>query len=196
MTKLQFEYTYHSGAKLETNAFNKFVVGVRVKNKNLHKTKVQMHTIMDKSSFVHLHLHTEYSLLDGCARIGKVVKVAKQMGMPAIAMTDHGNMYGAITFFDTCRKVGIRPIIGCEMYIAEDLWNKNGKQKLEHLILLAKDEEGYLNLSKLNSIAFRDGFYYKPRIDYKTLKEHSKGLICTSACIAGTIPQYILKDQF
>ncbi|MBQ8468307.1 MAG: DNA polymerase III subunit alpha [Clostridia bacterium] len=195
MTKLQFEYKQHGGKKFETNAFGKFVNCLRVKNSGLHKTKIAMHTVMDKSSFVHLHLHTEYSLLDGCARIEKVVKVAKQMGMPAIAITDHGNMYGAITFFDACRKAGIRPIIGCEMYVAEDLWNKNGKQKLEHLILLAKDEEGYLNLSKLNSISFRDGFYYKPRIDYKTLKEHSRGLICTSACIAGTVPQLILKDQ-
>ncbi len=196
MTKLQFYYNQKSGKKISVNDRGKFIGFLDVKNKNLKKVKAPMHTLMDKNNFVHLHLHTEYSLLDGCARIEKVVKVAKQMGMPAIAITDHGNMYGAITFFDACRKVGIRPIIGCEMYVASDLWQKNGKQKLEHLILLAKNEEGYLNLSKLNSISFRDGFYYKPRIDYKTLKEHSKGLICTSACLAGTVPRLILQNQF
>ena len=129
MTKLQFFYTQKKGRKFETNKFGKFVSVVVSKNKNIHKTKVIMHTIMNKENFVHLHLHTEYSLLDGCARIEKVVKVAKQMGMPAIAITDHGNMYGAITFFDACKSVGIRPIIGCEMYVADDLLNKNGKQK-------------------------------------------------------------------
>ena len=196
MSKLAFEYKRKSGARFDANDLGEFLPCAKVNNRKLHKIKVQMHKLMDKSSFVHLHLHTEYSLLDGCARIGKVVKVAKQMGMPAIAITDHGNMYGAITFFDECRKVGVRPIIGCEMYVASDLLIKDGKQKLEHLILLAKNEEGYLNLCKLNSIAFRDGFYYKPRIDYKTLKEHSKGLICTSACLAGTIPRCILQDQF
>ena len=158
MNKLFFEYKQKSGRKFEQNKFGKLVAVVVRKNNNIHKTGASMPNLMDKSSFVHLHLHTEYSLLDGCARIEKVVKVAKQMGMPAIAITDHGNMYGAITFFDTCRNVGIRPIIGCEMYVADDLHNRNGKTKLEHLILLAKNEEGYLNLCKLNSIAFRDGF--------------------------------------
>ena len=195
MTKLQFTYKQSKGPKFEQNKFGKLVTSVSVFNKNIAKTKVEMHTLFNKENFVHLHLHTEYSLLDGCARIEKVVKVAKQMGMPAIAITDHGNMYGAITFFDTCRSVGIRPIIGCEMYVADDLFSKNGKQKLEHLVLLAKNEQGYLNLCKLNSIAFRDGFYYKPRIDYKTLAEHCEGLICLSACLAGTVPQLILKGQ-
>ena len=109
--------------------------------------------------FVHLHLHTEYSLLDGAARINKVVKKAKELGMPAIAMTDHGNMYGAVKFFDACKKEGIKPILGCEFYCCEDLTIKNGKIKLAHLVLLAKNEEGYHNLCKLNTIAFRDGFY-------------------------------------
>ena len=195
MIKLQFSYKQSKGRKFEQNKFGKLVTNVFVYNKNLTKTKVEMHTLFNKENFVHLHLHTEYSLLDGCARIEKVVKVAKQMGMPAIAITDHGNMYGAITFFDTCRSVGIRPIIGCEMYVADDLYSKNGKQKLEHLVLLAKNEKGYLNLCKLNSISFRDGFYYKPRIDYKTLAEHSEGLVCLSACLAGTVPQLILKGQ-
>ncbi len=146
--------------------------------------------------FVHLHLHTEYSLLDGAARIDKVVKVAKSMNMPAIAITDHGNMYGAVAFFDACVANDIKAIFGCEFYVCDDLHVKQGKTKLNHLVLLAKDEQGYHNLCKLNSIAFAEGFYYKPRIDLKTLKEHSDGLICLSACLAGEIPQAILNRQY
>lgn len=146
--------------------------------------------------FVHLHLHTEYSLLDGAARIGKVVQVAKDMGMKSIAITDHGNMYGTIALFDECKKVGdIKPIFGCEFYVADDLHQKSGKPKLRHLILLVKNEEGYKNICMLNTIAFRDGYYYKPRIDYKTLKEYSNGLVCLSACLAGTLPQLLLSGQ-
>lgn len=147
-------------------------------------------------NFVHLHLHTEYSLLDGAARIDKVVKVAKEYGMPALAITDHGNMYGAVAFFDACEAQGIKAIFGCEFYVCDDLHNKIGKTKLNHLILLAKNEQGYLNLCKLNTIAFEEGFYYKPRIDLKTLKEHSEGLVCLSACLAGDIPQAILNRQY
>ena len=108
--------------------------------------------------FVHLHNHTEYSLLDGAARIKKLVKVAKEYGMPAVAITDHGNMYGAVQFFDACKEQGIKPIIGCEFYTTDDIQIKSGKVKLNHLILLAKNEEGYKNLCLLNTIAFRDGF--------------------------------------
>ena len=137
--------------------------------------------------FVHLHLHTEYSLLDGAAQICKVVKTAKDMGMKSIAITDHGNMYGTIALFDECKKVGdIKPIFGCEFYVADDLHQKSGKPKLRHLILLVKNEEGYKNICMLNTIAFRDGYYYKPRIDYKTLKEYSNGLVCL--CYQGYIP--------
>ena len=147
-------------------------------------------------NFVHLHVHTEYSLLDGAARIGKVVKVAKEMGMPALAITDHGNMYGSVQFFDECEKAGIKAIFGCEFYLCDDLNDKQGKVKLNHLVLLAKDDVGYHNLCKLNSIAFDKGFYYKPRIDLKTLKQYSEGLVCLSACLAGNIPQAILKRQY
>ena len=146
--------------------------------------------------FVHLHVHTEYSLLDGAARIEKLVKVCKEYGMPAVAITDHGNMYGAVRFYDACKKAGIKPIFGCEFYVADDLNEKKGKTKLAHLVLLAKNREGYLNLCKLNTIAFRDGYYYKPRIDYKTLEQYSEGLVCLSACLAGDIPQLILKRQY
>ncbi|MBQ3235727.1 MAG: DNA polymerase III subunit alpha, partial [Clostridia bacterium] len=153
--------------------------------------------------FVHLHLHTEYSLLDGMATISKVTKRAKELGMPAIAMTDHGNMYGAVQFFDACTKVGIKPIFGTEFYVCDDHTQKgkiktddvDGYKDRRHLVLLAKDETGYKTLSLLNAIAFRDGYYYKPRIDLKLLEQHHDGLICLSACLGGDIPQAILNHD-
>ncbi len=147
-------------------------------------------------NFVHLHVHTEYSLLDGAARIDRLVKKCKEYEMPAVAITDHGNMYGSVTLFDACSKAGIKPIFGCEFYLVDDLSVKQGKSKNAHLVLLAKNRTGYLNLCKLNTIAFRDGFYYKPRIDYKTLAENCEGVVALSACIAGDIPQYILNGQY
>ena len=146
--------------------------------------------------FVHLHVHTEYSLLDGAARIEKLVKIAKDYGMPAVAMTDHGNMYGAIHFYNACKSADIKPIFGTEFYVCDDLTVKNGKTKLSHLIILVKNEVGYHNICKLNSIAFRDGYYYKPRIDYKTLEKYHEGLICLSACLAGDIPKLIIEEQY
>ena len=164
------------------------------------------------ADFVHLHLHTEYSLLDGLATIPLAIKKAAKLGMPAIAMTDHGNMYGAVAFYDACcsynsnaKKKGlptIKAIFGTEFYVCDDIGVKsknptdNGERDRRHLILLVKNEQGYKNISKLNAIAFRDGFYYKPRIDLKTLKEHSEGLVCLSACVAGDIPQAILRGDF
>jgi len=146
--------------------------------------------------FVHLHVHTEFSLLDGAARIKKMVKLCKEYNMPAVAMTDHGNMFGACTFFDACKAEGIKPIFGTEFYVCDDLTVKNGKQKFAHLVLLVKDEIGYKNISMLNTIAFRDGFYYKPRIDYKTLEKYSEGLVCLSACLAGDVPRLIQEEQY
>lgn len=146
-------------------------------------------------NFVHLHVHTEYSILDGAARCKKLVKTCKEMGMPAVAMTDHGNMYGAVNFYNECKKQGIKPILGCEMYVANDMHVKSGKSKMSHLILLVKNDVGYRNLCILNSFAFIDGFYYKPRIDYKLLEQYHEGLICLSACLAGDIPQAILRGQ-
>lgn len=148
------------------------------------------------TDFVHLHVHTEYSLLDGIARIDNVTKRAKELGMPALAITDHGNMYGAVKFYDACRDNDIKPIFGCEFYVANDLYVKNGKSKYAHLVLLAKDETGYNNICMLNTIAFKDGFYYKPRIDYKTLEKYHEGVVCLSACLAGDIPQAILSRNF
>ena len=147
-------------------------------------------------NFVHLHVHSEYSLLDGACKITDLVKKAKALGMPAVAVTDHGNMYGALKLFDACKAEGIKPIFGCEFYVCDDLTVKQGKTKLNHLIILVKNEQGYKNICKLNSIAFRDGFYYKPRIDLKTLEEYHEGLVCLSACVAGDIPQAILHEDF
>ena len=111
-------------------------------------------------NFVHLHVHTEYSILDGATKIAVAAKKAKALGMPALAITDHGNMYGAVNFFDACEKEGIKAIIGTEFYVCDDLTVKNGKTKLNHLVLLCKNEEGYKNISLLNAISFRDGFFY------------------------------------
>ncbi|MBQ3048058.1 MAG: DNA polymerase III subunit alpha [Clostridia bacterium] len=146
--------------------------------------------------FVHLHVHTEYSLLDGCAKTDRLIKKVKENGGKAVAMTDHGTMAGALHFFAECYKNDIKPIIGCEFYVAYDRTYKQGKPDNAHLILLAKNNEGYKNLLKLNAIACKEGFYYKPRIDYSVLEKHSKGLICLSACLAGHIPTLLLNRRF
>lgn len=148
------------------------------------------------SDFVHLHLHSEYSLLDGATRIDKVFKSCKQKGMNALAITDHGNMFGSLYFAQEAKKAGIKYIIGCEMYVCDDYNNKSGKQDYDHLILLCKNKEGYRNLVKLDSIAYVDGFYYKPRIDYKTLANYSEGLICLSACLAGRVASRLVENNY
>ena len=149
-------------------------------------------------SFVHLHVHTEYSLLDGLNKIKNLVSTIKDMGMNSLAITDHGNMYGAIEFYKACQKADIKPIIGCETYLAPNgrLDKTSTNRHNQHLILLAKNQQGYKNLMKLVSISHIEGFYYKPRIDWETLKKYSNGLICTSACIEGEIPQLILNDNY
>jgi len=149
--------------------------------------------------FVHLHVHTEFSFLDGACRIAGLIERAKELGMKAVAITDHGGMYGVIDFYKKAKAEGIKPIIGCEIYTASkdmydktfDLGNRTG-----HLILLAKNMTGYKNLIKLNSYAFTDGFYYKPRVDFNLIKKYSEGLICLSACIAGDIPNAIINDDY
>lgn len=148
------------------------------------------------AEFIHLHNHTEFSLLDGCARIKKLVSTCKERGATAVAITDHGNMFGVLQFYKACLENKIKPIIGCEFYACNDMSVKSGKPDIGHLILIAKNNTGYKNLLKLNALAFKEGFYYKPRIDYKTIKEHSEGLICMSACLAGHIPQLILKRDY
>ncbi len=147
-------------------------------------------------NFAHLHVHTEFSLLDGATRIKKLVEIVKERGWSSVAITDHGNMYGVLQFYGECLKNGIKPIIGCEFYVCYDLHKKDEKIDLGHLILIAKNNTGYQNLMKLNSIAFVEGFYYKPRIDYKTLAKYSEGLICLTACLAGHIPTLILQRRY
>ena len=150
------------------------------------------------AEFVHLHIHSEFSLLDGANRIKDLPVRAKELGMNAMAITDHGVMYGAIDFYKACKKEGIKPIIGCEVYVApRSRFDKepNIDNKYNHLILLAKDNEGYQNLSKLVSIGFVEGYYYKPRIDLEVLEKYSKGLICLSACLAGSLNQALLNGE-
>ncbi|HOV13142.1 MAG TPA: DNA polymerase III subunit alpha [Spirochaetota bacterium] len=149
---------------------------------------------MSKYNFVHLHNHTDYSLLDGMIQIKKMVSYAKELGMNAVAMTDHGNMYGAIEFYKECKDKGIKPIVGCELYITNDRFDKTARNT-SHLILLAKSEKGYKNLIKLSSYGYTEGFYYNPRIDKKLLEQYHEDLICLSACIAGEIPKFILEGK-
>lgn len=152
-----------------------------------------------ETPFIHLHVHTQYSILDGACEISKLIERAKELNMPAIAITDHGNMFGVKEFFDEARKAGIKPIIGCEMYVARrSLHNKN--EKLDsggyHLTLLAKNKKGYHNLVKLVSKAWTEGFYYKPRIDKNLLKQYSEGLIALSGCLNGEIPSLLLNNNY
>lgn len=151
------------------------------------------------TDFVHLHVHSDFSLLDGAASVDKIVNVASSLGQKAIALTDHGNMFGAITFYKACKAKGIKAIIGCEVYVApfsrlEKKQYQNERQYY-HLILLAKNWQGYKNLMLLTSKAYIEGLYYKPRIDEELLKAHSEGLICLSACLAGKLPYLLLNDK-
>ncbi|MDR0266858.1 DNA polymerase III subunit alpha [Paenibacillus sp.] len=150
------------------------------------------------SSFVHLHVHSEYSLLDGAARISDLVRGAAEYGMKALALTDHGVMYGAVPFYKTCLAAGIKPIIGCEAYLTAGSRKERGSRKdqpIYHLILLAKNETGYRNLMKLCSIGHLQGYHYKPRIDMEALREHHEGIICLSACLGGEVPQHLLHGR-
>src|SRR5688572_10996441 len=146
--------------------------------------------------FTHLHVHTHYSLLDGACRIPDLVSRAKQLGMDSLAITDHGCMFGVIEFYNECKKEGIKPIIGMEAYMApgdrRDKSTSHGESSY-HMVLLAQNIEGYHNLLKLSSTAYREGFYYKPRIDKEILREHHRGLIATSACLGGEIPSAFMK---
>ena len=150
-------------------------------------------------AFVHLHVHTEYSLLDGACRVDQLAEAARDMGQTAIAITDHGVMYGAVAFYKACQAAGIKPIIGCEVYVAPR--NMTDKEHgldgdYSHLILLCQNETGYKNLCYLVSAAFTEGFYIKPRIDWALLHQHSEGLICLSGCVAGAIPQLLIADHY
>lgn len=161
------------------------------------------------SDFVHLHVHTEYSLLDGATRIDNVFKACREKGMHALAITDHGNMFGTLYFAECAKKAYLKalengaseeeakmqPIIGCEFYVVDDYKEKTSRE-YDHLILLCKNKKGYKNIIKLDSVAYVDGLYYKPRIDYKLLAEHTEGLVCLSACLQGRIPKLLLAGDY
>ncbi len=199
-------YTHVKGVKFKSSEDGKKIIDeIRIK-KNVRRPRSEMRKFIEEKNFIHLHLHSEYSILDGATRVDALVKKAKELGMRAVAVTDHGNMYGAVTFFDACvsldeayyKKHGkpiVKPILGCEFYVSSNYKFKEGREKLQHLVLLVKNAKGYENISKLNAIAFRDGFHFKPRIDYDLLEQYSEGLICLSACIAGTVPQLLLNDR-
>ncbi|MBQ4504373.1 MAG: PHP domain-containing protein, partial [Firmicutes bacterium] len=150
-------------------------------------------------AFTHLHVHTEYSLLDGAARIKDLVKAVKDLGMEACAITDHGSMFGVIDFYKECKKQGIKPILGCEVYTAaRKLTDKTPEfdKHQGHLVLLAKNEQGYKNLMKIVSEGYTRGFYYKPRIDHDVLRQYSEGIIALSACLAGKVQNLLLHDDY
>ena len=150
-------------------------------------------------AFTHLHVHTEYSLLDGSNKIKEMVARVKELGMDSVAITDHGVMYGVIDFYRAAMAAGIRPIIGCEVYVAPgSRFDKKGQQdnKYNHLVLLAENNTGYHNLMKLVSRGFTEGFYYKPRVDMEVLREYHEGIIALSACLAGIVPEYIQKGLY
>lgn len=151
-------------------------------------------------SFTHLHVHTEYSLLDSSCKIKEIVKRAKELGMKNLAITDHGNMYGVIDFYRAAKEEGINPVIGCEVYVAPDSRFdrelSKGDERYNHLVLLAENNTGYANLMKIVSKGFTEGFYYKPRVDYEVLSEYHEGIIALSACLAGAVPSKICNDSY
>ena len=148
-------------------------------------------------AFTHLHLHTEYSLLDGACRISRLAERLKTLGMTSCAITDHGVLYGAIDFYETMKANGIKPIIGCEAYVCKDHLDKsaNGREA-SHLILLCENETGWRNLCWLDSEAFINGHYYRPRMDYDMLREHHEGLIALSACLSGDLPKLLEQGRY
>ena len=151
-------------------------------------------------AFVHLHTHTEYSLLDGSNKIKEYVSRVKELGMNSAAITDHGNMYGVVEFYKTAKAADINPVIGCEIYVAPnsrfDRETSHGEDRYYHLILLAENNTGYANLMKIVSIGFTEGYYYRPRVDFETLQKYHEGLICLSACLAGEVPRYIVRGFY
>ena len=151
-------------------------------------------------AFVHLHTHTEYSLLDGSNKIKEYVSRVKELGMNSAAITDHGNMYGVVEFYKTAMAADINPVIGCEIYVAPnsrfDRETSHGEDRYYHLILLAENNTGYANLMKIVSIGFTEGYYYRPRVDFETLQKYHEGLICLSACLAGEVPRYIVRGFY
>ena len=151
-------------------------------------------------AFTHLHVHTEYSLLDGSCKIQELVQCAKDLGMDSMAVTDHGVMYGVIDFYRAAKEMGIKPIIGCEVYVAPgsrfDRETGSGEDRYYHLVLLAENDKGYHNLMKIVSKGFIDGFYYKPRVDYEVLEIYHEGIIALSACLAGEVQRFLARGMY
>src|SRR5215472_2006154 len=153
------------------------------------------------SQFVHLHLHTDYSMLDGACDVEKLCHRAKELSMPAVAMTDHGNIFGAVHFVNAAKAAGIKPIIGCELYVCKKADHRIDRtppvgDTYNHLLVLAENEEGYRNLVKITSEASLHGFYYKPRVSKNFLAEHAKGLIALSGCLKGEVPEFLMEDKY
>ena len=151
-------------------------------------------------AFTHLHVHTEYSLLDGSCKISEICNRAKELGYDSLAITDHGVMYGVIDFYKAAKAAGIKPIIGCEVYVAPgsrfDRELNAGDDKYYHLVLLAENDTGYHNLAKIVSKGFTDGYYYRPRVDLEVLEQYHEGIIGLSACLAGEIPRSLIRGQY
>src|SRR5947207_1277827 len=150
-----------------------------------------------ETPFVHLHCHTDYSLLDGACEIDQLMDLAVEQKMPAIAMTDHGNLFGAVEFYNRAKEKNVHPVIGCEVYVSQQGHKtRSDTDRYNHLVLLCENQEGYRNLIKLVSTGFLDGFYYKPRIDKDLLAQHSKGLIALSACLRGDIAETLVANRY
>ena len=147
---------------------------------------------MDHADFVHLHNHSDYSLLDGASPIPAMVRRAAELQMPALAHTDHGSLFGAIEFYQEARKAGVKPIVGMEAYVTRGRRQRRTRDTAHHLVLLARDERGFRNLCRLSSLAFLEGFYYKPRVDHEILSTYSEGLLALSACPKGEIASDLL----
>ena len=151
-------------------------------------------------NFTHLHVHTEYSLLDGSNKIKEYVARVKGLGMDSAAITDHGVMFGVIDFYKEAKKAGINPILGCEVYVAPgsrfDKEASGGDDRYHHLVLLAENNQGYANLMKIVSKGFVEGFYYKPRVDIEVLREYHEGIIALSACLAGEVQRYLVRGMY
>src|SRR5689334_20653447 len=150
---------------------------------------------MKHSDFVHLHNHSDYSLLDGASPIPRMVRRAAELGMPALALTDHGAMFGAVEFYQEAKQAGIQPILGMEAYVTRGKRGDRVKDTAHHLVLLARDEQGFRNLVRLSSIAFLEGFYYKPRLDHEVLSQHAAGITALSACPKGEIATDLLDGN-
>src|SRR5205809_7852853 len=153
------------------------------------------------SQFVHLHLHTDYSMLDGACDVEKLCHHAKRLGMPAVAMTDHGNIFGAVHFVNAAKAAGVKPIIGCELYVCKKDDHRIARtppdgDTYNHLLVLAESEEGYRNLVRITSEASLHGFYYKPRVSKRFLSEHSKGLIALSGCLKGEVAERLTDEKY